>query len=150
MQERVDLSARERRRVTAAREIRVGQEIDPLVIESVDPARIKTVAAILQDPTRTHLDPAVTRALGMGDSIATQGALNMTWFAEAAARFAGGPERLVSFEVRFLDHVFGGERFECTGTVAAVDPGEGQARLELLATSGGRPVLGGTATVRTG
>jgi acyl dehydratase len=128
----------------------VGQQIDPFVIESVDPARIKTVSAILQDPTRTHLDAAATRALGMGDSIATQGALNMTWFAEAAVRFAGAPERLLSFEVRFLDHVLGGERFECTGTVTAIDPEEGQARLELLATSNGRPVLDGTATVRIG
>jgi len=73
----------------------------------------------------------------------------MTWFAEAAVRFAGGPERLVSFEVRFLDQVFGGERFECTGTVTAIDPDQGRVRLELLATSGGRPVLGGTAVVRT-
>jgi acyl dehydratase len=129
-------------------EVHVGQRIDPFVIESVDPARVKTVAAILQDPTPTHLDAAVTRALGMGDSIATQGALNMTWFAEAAVRFAGGRERLVSFEVRFLDHVFGGDRFECTGTVTAIDPDEGQARLELHATSNGRPVLGGTAIVR--
>ena len=135
--------------MTAARGLHVGQQIDPFVIESVDSARIKTVAAILQDPTRTHLDPAATRALGMGEGIATQGALNMTWFAEAAVRFAGGPDRLVSFEVRFLDHVFGGERFECAGRVTAIDPDQGQARLELLATSNGRPVLGGTATVRT-
>ncbi|MFZ0971843.1 MAG: MaoC family dehydratase [Solirubrobacteraceae bacterium] len=135
--------------MTAGREMRVGQRTDPFVIESVDPARIKTVAAILQDPTPIHLDSAATRLLGMGDSIATQGALNMTWFAEAAVRFAGGRERLLSFEVRFLDHVFGGERFECTGTVTAIDPDQGQARLELLATSNGRPVLGGTALVRT-
>lgn len=130
--------------------VHVGQEIDPFVIESVDPARIKTVAAILQDPTRTHLDPAVTQVLGMGDSIATQGALNMTWLVEAAVRFVGGPERLVSFEVRFLDYVFGGERFECAGTVTAIDPDGAQAHLELHATSNGRPVLAGAATVRTG
>jgi acyl dehydratase len=135
--------------VSTAREIRVGQQIDPFVIESVDPARIKTVAAILQDPTPTHLDSAATRAAGIGNSIATQGALNMTWFAEAAARFAGGRERLVSFEVRFLDHVLAHDRFECTGTVTAIDPARGHARLELLATSNGRPVLDGTATVRT-
>jgi acyl-coenzyme A thioesterase PaaI-like protein len=72
----------------------------------------------------------------------------MTWFVEAAVRFAGDPGQLVSFDVRFLDHVFGGERFECTGTVTAIDPDQGQARLEMLATSNGRPVLDGTATVR--
>jgi acyl dehydratase len=44
---------------------KVGQEIEPLVIGSVDAGRIKTVAAILQDPTPIHLDPAATRARGM-------------------------------------------------------------------------------------
>lgn len=149
MQERVDLSAAERGRLMATGELHVGQQIDPFVIAAVDSGRIKTVAAILQDPTRTHLDAAVTRALGMGDSIITQAALNMTWFAEAAARFAGGPERLVAFQVRFLDNVFAGERFECTGTVTAIDADKAQAQLELLGTADGRPVLGGTAVVKT-
>lgn len=135
--------------MTARREFNVGQRVDPLVIESVDSGRIKTLAAILQDPTPIHLDTAVTRARGMGDSLATQGALNMTWFAEAAVRFAGGPERLVSFQVRFLDNVFGGERFECTGTITAIDAGQARAELELVANADGRPVLAGTAVVRT-
>jgi acyl dehydratase len=127
----------------------VGQRVAPFVIESVDPERIKTVAAILQDPTPTHLDPAVTRARGMGESLQTQGALNMTWFLEAAVRFAGGADRLVSFKVRFLDNVFAGERFECTGTITAIDAGAAHAELDLIATANGRQVLGGTAVVRT-
>ena len=136
--------------MTATHEFQVGQRVAPFVIESVDPARIKTVAAILQDPTPTHLDPAVTRARGMGENLQTQGALNMTWFVEAAVRFAGGADRLVSFKVRFLDNVFAGERFECTGTITAVDADGAQAELELVATANGRPVLGGTAVVRAG
>jgi acyl dehydratase len=135
--------------MTATREFRVGQRVDPFVIESVDPGRIKTVAAILQDPTPVHLDPAVTRARGIGDSLSTQGALNMTWFVEAAVRFAGGVDRLVSFKVRFLDNVFAGERFECTGTITALDADAAQGELELAATANGRPVLGGTAVIRT-
>jgi acyl dehydratase len=150
MQERVDLPAALRSCVISVRELHVGQEIEPFAIESVDAGRIKTMAAILQDPTRTHLDTAVARALGMGDNLATQGSLNMTWFTEAAVRFAGGPERLVSFSVRFLDNVFAGERFACTGKIAAIDPDAGEAELELLATADGRPVLGGTAVVKTG
>lgn len=126
----------------------VGQQLDPFVIEAVDPRRIKTVAAILRDPTPTHLDPAATRARGMGDRLMTQGALNMTWLAEAAVRVAGGRERLASFRVRFLDNVFAGERFECGGTVTAVDADAGEASLELLASANGRPVLSGTAVIR--
>src|SRR5437764_11536487 len=95
----------------------VGQQMEPFVIEAVDARRIKTAAAILRDPTPTHLDPAATRARGMGNQLMTQGALNMTWLAEAAARFAGSRDRVVSFRVRFLDNVFAGDRFECGGTV---------------------------------
>ena len=91
---------------------------------------------------------AATRARGMGDQLMTQGALNMTWLVEAAARFAGGRDRLLSFRVRFLDNVFAGERFECGGTVTAVDADAGEASLELLASANGRPVLSGTAVIR--
>jgi acyl dehydratase len=136
--------------MTATHELQVGQRLAPFSIECVDSERIKTLAAILQDPTPTHLDTAVTRARGMGDSLMTQGALNMTWFVEAAVRFAGGADRLVSFKVRFLDNVFAGERFECTGTITKIDADAAQAELELVATANGRPVLGGTAVVRTG
>jgi len=134
----------------AAREISVGQQLEPLVIESVDPARMKTMAAILQDPTPIHYDTAVTQALGLGDKPVNQGPINLTWLIESAVRFAGGPERLVSVKIRFLGNVFGGERFECTGTVAAVDHDAGVAELELSATSDGRPVLGGVAVVTLG
>jgi acyl dehydratase len=135
--------------MTGTSEFHVGQQVELFLIEAVDAERIKTVAAILQDPTPTHLDTAVTRARGMGDSLATQGALNMTWFVEAAVRFAGGADRLVSFRVRFLDNVFAGERFECTGTITALHADAEQAELELAATANGRPVLGGTAVIRT-
>jgi hypothetical protein len=44
--------------------------------------------------------------------------------------------------------VLGGERFECTGTVTAVDHDAGRAELEVGATSDGRPALGGTAVIK--
>ena len=68
-------------------------------------------------------------------------------------RFAGSPEALLSIRARFLGNVFAGERVECTGTVTAVDSGSGVAHIDLGATSDGRPVLAGSATValkRTG
>ena len=95
----------------AAREISVGQPLDVFVIESVDPARMKTMAAILQDPNPIHYDTAVTQALGLGDKPVNQGPINLTWLIESAVRFAGGPDRLVSVKIRFLGNVFGGERF---------------------------------------
>lgn len=134
----------------ATREIQVGQQLDPFVIESVDPEPMKTMAAILQDPNPIHFDTNVTRELGLGDHPVNQGPTNLTWLTEFVQRFAGGPDRLVTLKVRFLGNVLGGERFECTGTVTTVDHDAGRAELEVGATSGGRPALGGTAVIKIG
>ncbi len=132
----------------ATREVRVGEQLEPLVIESVDPERMKTMAAILQDPNPIHFDAATTRALGFGEHPVNQGPINLTWLTEFVQRLAGGADRLVTINVRFLGNVFGGERFECTGTVTAVDAEAGTAELEVNATANGRPALGGTAIIR--
>lgn len=129
-------------------EIQVGQQLDPFVIEAVDPEPMKTMAAILQDPNPIHFDTRVTHELGLGDHPVNQGPTNLTWLTEFVQRFAGGPDRLVTLKVRFLGNVLGGERFECTGTVTAVDPDAGRAELEVGATSDGRPALGGTAVIK--
>jgi acyl dehydratase len=132
----------------ATREVQVGQQLAPFVIESVDPEPMKTMAAILQDPNPIHFDPASTQALGMGDKTVNQGPTNVTWLTEFVQRFAGGPDRLVTIKIRFLGNVFSGDRFECTGTVTAVHAEAGTAELEVGATSDGRPALGGTAVIK--
>lgn len=132
----------------ATRELVVGQQLEPFVIESVDPARMKTMAAILRDPNPIHFDTAVTRALGLGEKPVNQGPINLTWMIEAVLRFVGSPHAVRSVKIRFLGNVFSGERFECTGTVSSVDRDAGTAQLELSATADGRPVLGGEALVR--
>jgi acyl dehydratase len=134
----------------ATREIQVGEKLEPFVIESVDPEPMKTMAAILQDPNPIHLDAKITRELGLGDQPVNQGPTNLTWLTECVQRFAGGADRLVTLKVRFLGNVLGGERFECGGTVSAVDHRAGLAELEVSATSNGRPALGGTAVIKIG
>ncbi|MHB1467933.1 MAG: MaoC family dehydratase [Solirubrobacteraceae bacterium] len=132
----------------SAPELSVGQKIEPFVIGSVDAQRMKTMAAILQDPNPIHYNTDVTRALGLGDRPVNQGPINLTWLIEAVARAAGGPEQLLGLKIRFLGNVFGGERFECTGQVSSIDTEAGRAEIELSATADGRPVLSGLATVR--
>lgn len=134
----------------AGARLEVGQKLEPFVIESVDPQRMKTMVAILRDPNPIHYDAEVTRKLGLGDRPVNQGPINLTWLIESVARFVGGPERLLNIKVRFLGNVFAGERFECSGQVAAVDAEAGKAEIEVNATADGRPVLGGIATVSMG
>jgi acyl dehydratase len=119
----------------------------PFVIDPVETEPMKLMAAILEDPNPIHIDPAVTQALGLGDRLVNQGTTNVTWLLEAVQRFAGGADRIRAFRIRFIANVFAGERFEVTGKVTAVDAASGEADLDLLATSGGRPVLGGTARI---
>jgi acyl dehydratase len=131
-------------------DLAVGQALEPLVIESVDPARMKTMAAILGDPNPIHYDVEVVQALGLGDRPVNQGPLNMAYMLELVSRAAGGPQAIRRFRARFLGNVLAGDRVVCTGTVTAVDEEAGTAELELQAAVDDRPVLGGTATISLG
>jgi len=127
----------------------VGTRLEPYVVERVDAEKMKLMAAILQDPNPIHFDVEVVRALGYGERPINQGPINMAWFMACAVRFAGGRERLLRTQMRFLANVFAGERFVAEGTVTALDHEAGTAELEIECTADGRPVLAGTATVAT-
>ena len=128
-------------------DIAVGQQVQPLVIETVDAEKMKIVAAILQDPNPIHFDVSVVQRLGYGERPINQGPVNMAWLSECAVRCAGGRDRLRRSRVRFLGNVFAGERVVVSGSVTAVDPADGVAELTLEATADGRPVLTGTVLV---
>lgn len=125
----------------------VGAQLEPFAVEAVDAEKMKLMAAILQDPNPIHYDVEVVRALHYGDRPINQGPINMAWFMACAIRFAGGRERLLRTQMRFLGNVFSGERFVAAGTVTAVDHEAGTAELQIECTADGRPVLAGTATV---
>lgn len=126
----------------------VGDELAPLVIESVDEGRMKTMAMLLRDPNPIHWDTAVTARLGLGERPINQGPINLSYLMELAIRAAGGDRAaLKRFRVRFVGNVLGGQRVECTGSVTAVDAAAGTAELELAATADGEPVLQGDATI---
>jgi len=128
-------------------EMTVGMRLEPFVVEAVDGEKMKLMAAILQDPNPIHFDVEVVRALQYGDRPINQGPINMAWFMTCALRFAGGRERLLRTQMRFLGNVFAGERFVAEGTVSAIDETAGTAELEITCSADGRPVLAGTATV---
>jgi len=131
-------------------ELAVGTRIEPYVVSAVDAEKMKLMAALLQDPNPIHYDVEVVRALHYGDRPINQGPINMAWFMTCAVRFAGGRERLLRTQMRFLGNVFAGERFVAEGTVTAVDAAAGTAELEIACSADGRPVLAGTATIAIG
>ena len=127
-----------------------GDELAPLVIESVSSEAMKTVAALLHDPNPIHFDVAAVRALGLGDRPVNQGPSNMAYVVSMLSRSAGGPERIRRLRVRFLGNVLAGDRLVAGGTVAAVGDQDGERVAEVdvwLERGGGDRVLEGSATV---
>jgi acyl dehydratase len=127
-----------------------GDELAPLVIESVSSEAMKTVAALLHDPNPIHFDVAAVRALGLGDRPVNQGPSNMAYVVSMLSRAAGGPERIRRLRVRFLGNVLAGDRLVAGGTVAAVAEQDGERVAEVdvwLERGSGDRVLEGSATV---
>ena len=71
-----------------------GDPLPELVIDPVDPEKMKTMAALLRDPNPIHWDVDVVRQLGMGDRPVNQGPNNMAYLVNLLAAFAGGYERV--------------------------------------------------------
>ena len=125
----------------------VGQELPPLVIEAVDPEKMKIMAAILRDPNPIHYDAESVKALGLGDRQVNQGPTNMSYLLNLVTQWSGGVPTLRSAAVRFLGNVFASDRVECTGRVTAIDQDTGLVTLEVQASVDGRPVLQGSVIV---
>ena len=127
--------------------MKVGDELPPHDVPSVSAEKMKTMAALLADPTPIHFDVASLQALGMGDRPVNQGPLNMGYVMNAVTAWAGGPAALRRLRVRFLGTVLAGQHLRVRGTVTAVHP-DGTADCDVvLEVVGGGPVVSGTATV---
>ena len=128
----------------------VGTAIPVWEIDSVDPEKMKIMAALLMDPTPIHLDPAVVQALGMGDRVINQGPLNMGYVMNMLTAWTGSAQCIRDIRLRFRGNVFAGDHVRATGTVTAVreEAGVRLADCEVaLEVVGGRTALTGTATV---
>jgi acyl dehydratase len=127
--------------------MRPGETVGTLVVDPVPLAAMKTMAALLDDPTPIHYDAAAVRAAGLGQEPINQGTTNVGYLVELACRVGGGPDSLRSIDVRLHGSVFAGDRLRCTAEVLTVDPEAGLVELELTGKVGTRTVLGGRATV---
>jgi acyl dehydratase len=132
-------------------DVQVGTPLPTRVVERVDIAEMKTMAALLQDPNPIHWDPASTRALGMGERTVNQGPTNMAYVMNMLLAWVGNePSRLRAINLRFLANVFDGDRVEAGGRVTGMREvgGERLADCEVwLDVARGARALAGTATV---
>lgn len=129
--------------------VAVGTVVPPHELE-VDPEKMKVMAALLGDPNRIHFDSRLLEELGLDPRPVNQGPLNMGYLQTMLARWAGGRERILSFQVRFLGNVLAGDRVRAEGTVTEVrddDRGTIATCDVSLTVLGGAVALAGTAEV---
>ena len=130
--------------------VEVGTELPAWDVPSVSAEKMKTMAALLSDPTPIHWDVATLQALGMGDRPVNQGPLNMGYVMNAVTAWAGGPDRLRRLRVRFLGTVLAGQHLRVRGTVSGLREEDGVRLADcdvVLEVVDGDPVVSGSATV---
>lgn len=127
---------------------RVGDRIPPFRIRSVDPQRMKTMAAILRDPYPIHWDRDATAALGLGGRTVNQGPLNLGYIANMLMAWAGD-DAIRRLTVEFHSRVLDGDAVVANGvvdSVTATDSGW-TAMCSVWLERGPDRVVSGTAEV---
>ena len=129
-------------------DVRPGDDIPPWTMPLVDPARMRTMAAILRDPHPVHWDREANAAIGLGGRVVNQGPLNLGYVVNMLLDWAG-PSCVRRLSVSFGRPVLDGDRVTARGRVVSVadDDGERRATCEVWLDRDGEHVVTGTAIV---
>ena len=119
-----------------------GTAIPPWEMPSVDPARMKTMAALLRDPYPVHWDRAATGGLGLAGRVINQGPLNLGYVANMLMAWSG-PASIRRLTVSFGRPVLDGDRVVAGGRVREVV--DGVALCDVWLARDGERVVTGTA-----
>ncbi len=128
--------------------VNVGDSIPPWSMDHVDPARMRTMAAILRDPYPVHWDRAANAVLGLGGRVVNQGPLNLSYVVNMLLAWAG-PSCVRRLTVAFGRPVLDGEHVEAGGTVTEVEIRENEqwVHCDVWLDRQGEHVVTGTAVV---
>jgi acyl dehydratase len=99
--------------------VEVGDVIPPWEMDNVTPERMKTVAAILRDPTPIHWDREATRALGLDGKLMNQSPINLGYVINMLVAWAG-PTCIRRLRTEFPQPVFDGDRVIAGGAVTEI------------------------------
>jgi 3-hydroxybutyryl-CoA dehydratase len=124
----------------------VGDALPPFIIESVSAEAMKEWAVFLADPNPIHLDPAVVKAMGLGDKVINQGPANVAYLINMLQAAIPGAA-IGKMDNRFVDNAYAGDRLVASGTVTAVDENSVTCETSLIA-NGDRTVITGTAILK--
>jgi acyl dehydratase len=132
-------------------DLAVGDEV-PALRRVVNREDLRTYAEVGGDRNPLHRDDDVARAAGFPGVIA-HGMFTMGHMAACIARWAGGPDPIVSLSAQFRSPVFLDEEIVAAGRIRALDPAARTVVIEAWVTveRDGRtewPVKKGEATLR--
>ncbi len=130
--------------------VQTGDAIPSWTMERVDPARMKTMAAILRDPYPVHWDRTANEVFGLGGRVINQGPLNLSYIVNMLIEWAG-PTAIRRLTVSFGAPVLDGDHVVAGGRVRALTVIDGEARAEcdVWLERQGEHVVDGTAVVAT-
>jgi acyl dehydratase len=100
--------------------MKVGDLLPEFAVPSVDPARMKTMAAVLRDPYRVHWDREATREIGLEGRVINQGPLNLSYIVNMLHSFSG-PTSVRRLTVSFGRPVFDADSVVAGGEISAID-----------------------------
>ena len=128
--------------------IAIGTEIPPWTMDVVDPARMRTMAALLRDPYPVHWDRDGNAAIGLAGRVINQGPLNLSYVVNMLLAWAG-PACIRRLTVSFGRPVLDGDHVTARGSVLAVDEVDGELRAtcDVRLQRGSEIVVSGTAVV---
>jgi 3-hydroxybutyryl-CoA dehydratase len=124
----------------------VGDALPPFVIESVSPEAMMEWAVFLADPNPIHLDPAVVKAMGLGDKVINQGPANVAYLINMLQAAIPGAV-IEKMDNRFVDNAYADDRLVASGAVTAVEGNRVTCETSLIA-NGDRTVITGTAILK--
>lgn len=127
---------------------KVGDLIPGWSMDHVDPARMKTMAAILRDPYPVHWDRSVNAALGHEGRVINQGPLNLGYVVNMLMDWQG-PACVRRLTVTFAKPVLDGDHVVAGGRIHAIEDNgtERWATCEVWLDRDGEHVVSGTAVV---
>lgn len=136
--------------MTSPSRVTVGHHVPPWAMTAVDPARMKTMAAILRDPYPVHWDRQANELIGYGLRVINQGPLNVGYIANMLMAWAG-PMSVRRLTLSFGRPVLDGDHVIAHGTVTAVEEtGSGSTAVcDVWLQRGDERVVTGTAVVDT-
>jgi len=123
-------------------------EIPSLIVEGVDPNKMKTMAAILRDPYPVHWDKDANETLGLEGRVINQGPLNLSYVANMLIAWQG-PSCIKRLQARFLKPVLDGDTVIAAGKIIEIiDHKKARVRARVWLSRDNEIVLEGEAEIQ--